>query len=69
MPALRQSKAVESVKNSSVFEDESLYIGDVVSTEELVSVINQHSRLCPMNLQVNDVSKNGHVLMQVREWS
>ena len=58
-----QSTSVKSVKSSSVFQDESLYIGDVVPTEGLVSVITQHSRLCPMDLQVNDVSKNGHVLI------
>ena len=37
----------ENTKSTSAFRDETLYIGDVVSAEELVSVISEHCRLCP----------------------
>ena len=53
----------ENITSSSAFRDETLYIGDVVSAEELVSVITEHSRICPFDLQVTDVSKAGHVLV------
>ena len=43
--------------------DETLYIGDVVSVEELVSVITEYCRLCPLDLQVTNTAKAGHVLM------
>ena len=46
-------------KNRSGFKDETLYIGDVVSAEEYVSLITQHSRLRQMDLQLVD----GHVII------
>ena len=53
----------ENTKSTSAFRDETLYIGDVVSAEELVSVISEHCRLCPRDLQVINIAKAGHVLM------
>ena len=44
-------------------EDETLYIGDVLSTEKFASLIAQHSRKCQLDLKLVAVTKIGHVLI------
>ena len=47
----------------SYLEDETLYIGDVLSTEKFASLIAQHSRKCQLDLKLVAVTKIGHVLI------